>query len=170
MKTEINQQELSEILDLTFDKDSFVHPWENLLSFCLYETGLRVNECIEAHSRWHIFESGAFWYLEVNLSKGENTRVIQMPFEKLEYFMKFYDIRNYMFGTYSSYNHWLRKRLPIITVNSDVRRTTSHLYRYNFIKKLSIEGYTNAEIKNEIVHESQGSTDRYIYDKIYLNH
>lgn len=169
MKTVINQSELNDYLNASFNKDSLVHPWENLLSFCLYKTGLRVEECIQCADRWVFAATAPLFTLQVALSKGEAFRNIEIQNDDLPYFNQFYLIRNYMFGTYSSYNHWLRKRIPIITVNSDVRRTTSHLFRYNFIKKLHEDGYTDVQIKNEIVHASQGSTDRYIYDLLYLN-
>lgn len=153
----------------TFDRDSTNYEWENLLSYVLYKTGLRVNEAIEAADRWQWFSIGQDIGIQVDLSKFEAVRSYIIEPEVIPYFERFFFLRDYIFGTYASYNHWLKKRMPKITINSDVRRSTSHLFRYNYIKHLHVSGYTDSEIREEIKHASQSSTDRYIYDKIYLH-
>lgn len=165
MATQIYQPELDTILL------NSISAYENGDPFCAailetaYVTGLRMNEILEVN-RWTVETELLF---KVNLEKGDSIRKIDsaiIPRVLKDYYTV--GASNPVY-TYSAILWRLNKALPIITVNGDVRRSSAHLFRYNFIKKLHNEGFTPTEIKTIICHKSQGSTNQYIFDNLYLH-
>jgi hypothetical protein len=165
MRTEINVTRLGTILHDTINAYRLNDPFTHDILLLMFLTGLRINEVLEV-SRWRRLSID---YFVCYLEKGDEKRAIEerlIPASLIPYYEKGEDNPVY---TYSALLWRINKATPIITVNGDVRRSSAHLFRYYFIKDLYERGVTPTEIREIICHKSQGSTNQYIFDRLFLH-
>ena len=165
MRTEINVEQLGDILKATLNTYKYNDPFTYDILVLMFVTGLRINEVLEV-ARWQRFSVD---YFACYLEKGDEKRAIEerlIPASLIPYYEKGEENPVY---TYSALLWRINKATPIISVNGDVRRSSAHLFRYYYIKDLYERGVTPSEIREIICHKSQGSTNQYIFDRLYLH-
>lgn len=163
MKTLIDLTRLTEICQGVYQQYDGVDQIVSDLFYLMYMSGLRVMEVVETW-RWQLDAGGNY---QVTLEKGDAIRGITSIYVKSS-IKPYYDNQTeFPYLTYSSLNWRAKKAAPIVTTNSDTRRTTTHLFRYRLMKYLHSAGLTDQQIQNYMKHASLGSTQRYIYDDLF---
>lgn len=165
MPTALNLTELYTILDATQAEAATRWPTLAGIIEAVKNSGLRINEVLEL-DRWAQLDE-FIWV--VQLEKGESVRNI-LPSTLGPAFEE--ALLTGSWGAWVSYyavNKLIRRAMPIIKFNGDVRPTTFHAWRYAYMKKLKeVDGLSNAEIQTIMGHLSLSSTILYLSDSIWL--
>lgn len=164
MATEINNTQLDLYCQACWQTYITGQPILAGLMECMYNLGLRSIEVLEP-GRWILINSDQF---QVTVAKNNALRVVQrsdVPIILQPYYINQAPLD---YVTYSMLEFHVQKALPYIRPITNTKRTTSHIFRYNFCRRLYDEGYTPAQIKEIIKHYSQEVTDDYIFDVLEL--
>lgn len=157
-------QELQAALLSVIDRASKDRPTTGQLFQFMYNTGLRVREVLEV-DRWHESTPGQ---LTVQLEKREGTRSIDLEQIPEELRTRYIQHLPFELETYSAVNNTFKYHGPGILFGTDTRRTTCHSFRYQFMKQLSEDGLTVAQVGEVMGHVNPANTARYIMDEIRL--
>ena len=130
----------------------------------MYNTGLRVGEVLRV-DRWA--ELGPDNY-EVVLSKGEVSREVARALVPEELQLRYDNQKPFEFETYSSVNNTFKYYGSGILFGSDTRRTTCHAFRYRYMKQLSEEGRTIAQIAETMGHINFANSAAYVQSEIWM--
>ncbi|MFN8258129.1 MAG: site-specific integrase [Bacteroidales bacterium] len=130
----------------------------------LYNTGLRINELID-YSRISLVDANTAL---VKTQKYSNPRIIHISSINQTYFENY--ITNNLHKFIRSYSYYSSK---IIAFNNefgnlyvDGKQITTHLFRHNFVKKLSDSGLSVPEISSIIGERVDKNTLGYIHSQI----
>jgi site-specific recombinase XerD len=156
--------ELQTALQATITQALNERPTTGAIFQLMYNTGLRVREVLEV-DRWQYNDDDTF---TVQLEKREGTRVIPISQVPDAISDRFIDKVPFEMETYSAVNNTFKYSAPGIIFGNDTRRTTSHAFRYQFVKQLAQEGKTVAEIAAILGHVNQANTSKYMSDQILL--
>ncbi len=155
--SEITTAQLDLILSNTVTEALTYRPETGRIFYVQYATGLRIREVLEVE-RWTA--AGPDLY-EVQVEKGSNNRTIDrhlLPAETQEH----YDSQTpFPLQTYSAVNNCFKYYTPGLIFDNDKRRTTTHAFRYLYIKKLVAAGRSITEIAAEMGHENPANTAAY---------
>lgn len=132
----------------------------------LYNTGLRCNELLN-FSSWHIVNPELY---TVQLSKRGVPRTIERTalhpiIQENIATQSDNKLYNYRAIEYSCHQYFP----DIITVSNENCRST-HLFRYNFMRKLYSQGLTVEEIQAIICHQSRPVTYEYLFKPLVFKH
>lgn len=163
-KVQINTQQLADILAQVVSNIYNEHPTTGALFELQHNTGLRLCEVLEV-DRWTRLESGE-WL--VQLSKREGKRTLPAAVVPEQLFKNYDTHRPFEMVTYSSANNSLKRWAPVFVFNSDQRRTTSHAFRYLYIKQLYQQLESVAAVAAVMGQVNPANTARYIFDDIWM--
>lgn len=157
-------QELQAALQQVIARASHERPTTAALFQLMYNTGLRVREVLEVE-RWQPNDDDTY---TVQLEKREGTRIIQVAQVPELIEQQYASSIPFTMETYSAVNNTFKYHAPGLLFGSDTRRTTCHAFRYQFMKQLSEDGQTTAQIAATMGHLNLANTSRYIQDEIWL--
>lgn len=151
------------MLDEVTAQIAILNPTAALFTQVMRASGLRANEVLQ-RNRW---ERGPGDTWNVKLEKGEQYRKFDIGIFPIEYQKIIEGAPWPLWVSYAAMSKILRRNMPIFVMNSDVRPSTAHAWRYQYIQwKYYKEDWTPAQIQAEICHASLGSTMLYITDTI----
>lgn len=129
----------------------------------LYDTGLRAEEVLE-QKRWS-YEGNGVW--GVKCCKKSNYRMFYAH-ELNDQFVKEM-LRNtgrYLAINYSSLNYFLTKCLKGLRFSVGNKGIYLHLFRYNYVRRLSASGKSVEDISNKLGHKNVDNTLGYLKNPI----
>ena len=162
--TRVTLQELQHVLLKVIGAARYSRPTTGAIFQLLYDTGLRVREVLEVE-RWNANDDDTY---TVQLEKQEGTRIIQVNDVPGLIEQRYADNTPFTMETYSAVNNMFKRYAPGLLFGNDVRRTTCHAFRYQFMKQLSENGMSTAQIAETMGHVNLANTARYITDEIWL--
>jgi len=131
----------------------------------LYNTGLRINELID-YSRIQLVDANTAL---VRTQKYSNPRIIQISSINRTYFENY--VNNNLQNFIRSYSYYSSK---IVAYNNEYtnlfvegKQITTHIFRHNFVKKLSDSGLSVSEISGIIGERAEKNTFGYIHSRIF---
>lgn len=129
----------------------------------MYNTGLRIREVLQV-DRWTDTGTGFF---AVHLEKGEGTREIAQAQVPASLLASYIGHLPFTLETYSAVNNTFKYYGPGLIFGDDTRPTTCHAFRYQYMKQLSADGLTVAQVAAIMGHMNQANTAKYIQDSIF---
>lgn len=157
-------QQLQAALLAVIEATSTDRPTTAAIFQLMYNTGLRVREVLEV-DRWTATDDDQY---AVQLEKREGVRLI--PIQAVPELIEQQLASNIPFTmeTYSSVNNTFKYYAPGLLFGNDTRRTTCHAFRYQYMKQLSQDGMSVAQVAQVMGHVNLANTARYISDDIWL--
>jgi integrase len=132
----------------------------------LYNTGLRFHELLEPERITIIDEDN----IEFLLQKGSGTRIIPST-QLTDYLLANILTHNdpYYFCNLSTFKNMFSYYSPVPVIKHKNKSIKSHLFRHNFVKQLSLQGYNVSEISEIISEKNETNTLNYINSALYYN-
>lgn len=147
MARELTNEELNALLlDILSSKRVLINTFLNDTFTMLYDFGFRINEVLELE-RWSTYDST---YLRCHTSKGSNPRLVprnEVP--QLFYNSILHNTDYYLRSSYATVERVFQSSFPGKYILIGTKPTGTHLFRHNYIKKLSDQGYTAQQIKDD---------------------
>ncbi len=163
----LNHTQIDELCQHLVNKTRNVDIYAYILFDTLYNTGLRVNELID-YSRIEIIDTEM---VLVTTQKFSNPRLINISDLNPIYFAHLAsDTLKSILRSYSYYSNkfvLFNSLFPRLSIND--KRITTHLFRHNYVKKLSNGGLSTSEISKIIGEREEKNTLGYVYSEISSN-
>lgn len=159
----IDNAQLKALLHALIEDVSEVRPVTGSIFALLISTGLRIREVLEV-TRWRKDKHGDF---AVQLEKKEGLRSIKRSSVPSSIWANFDAHLPFQMETYSAVNNTFKYYGPGLIFGEDTRRTTCHAFRYLYMKTLSADGFTVAQIAAKMGHINLNNTLGYIQADIW---
>lgn len=130
----------------------------------LYLTGIRANEVFNLSS-WSILDA---YYMRLVTSKSNEIRIVHksnIPYEILKMYEN--QVSNF-YHNYATLLNDIKKILPKFYFGTFINASPIHCFRYNYIKQMKLNGFSNQAIKLDLAHVNQATTDYYINADIFI--
>ena len=128
----------------------------------LYNTGCRVQEPFDI-TRWSILNSSEVQLITLKYNVPRIINLIDLPDNFIN---KIYKQIDYSYYNSKSLAYDLKKELGKFIFNGNQRHTTSHAFRYNFIKRMNYIGWDISVIQQMIGHTKLETTEYYLNAEI----
>lgn len=129
----------------------------------LYNTGLRFHELLEPY-RISIIDDDNIEFL---LEKSSGTRIISSK-HFTDYLLANILTHSdpYYFCNLSTFKNMFSYFSPVPVIKHKNKSIKSHLFRHNFVKQLSVQGYSVSEISEIISEKNETNTLNYINSQL----
>ena len=163
----LNQFDIDSILLQILEETRKYDIYSFMIFESLYNTGLRINELIE-YSRITQIDTNT---VLINTQKFSNPRAINSSLLNETYYSAFQlNTLPLFIRSYSYYNSAFINRLRYYKdIRIGEKEVTTHLFRHNYIKKLSINGFDTNQISGIIGERVNKNTQGYIDSIITAN-
>lgn len=160
----LSNTEIDNICRLIVERTGNYDLYSYMVFETLYNTGLRINELID-YSRLELIDTNT---VLIQTQKFSNPRIIHLSEFNITYIENFVNnnLRNFIrsYSYYSSKITAYNNEYPNLYVEG--KKVTTHIFRHNYVKKLSDSGLSVTEISAIIGERDNKNTLGYIYSQI----
>lgn len=163
MRVLINNTDLNNTLTSALSNRLLYSKELKICAIMQYMTGARANDILN-FSRWTLLANG-----NVQLQPQKNNLLRIFTPEEVDsgFYSALVDNCNYFGGLYyRKYEYYLERVLHSHIFRVNQKPVSTHLFRYNYARKMKENGFTDVEIKDKLGERQLVSAQAYIYSQI----